>query len=119
MPRTGNTTAENRLSWLMPAGNPPVRSIGLAHQGIMRLSSPAVAMAARPVRASLTAIQRVRVTLWFQGQPESAGLQLAGHQRRAPEDADEAGRDQEDPGAEEVQGGVNGRSEEHTSELQS
>src|ERR1022692_3037174 len=108
MPRAPNICGENRLSWPRLTGNPPARSIGLAHQVIMRLSSPAVAMAARPVRASLTAIQRVRVTLWFQGQPESAGLQLAGHQRRAPEDADEAGRDQEDPGAEEVQGGVNG-----------
>src|SRR5450755_41661 len=32
----------------------------------MRLSSPAVAMAASPIRPSLTASQRVRVTLWLQ-----------------------------------------------------
>jgi hypothetical protein len=41
-------------------------SIGLDHQVSIRVSSPAVAMAARPTRPSLTAIQRVRVTVWFQ-----------------------------------------------------
>jgi len=49
----------------MVTGNPPARSIGPDHQVTMRLSNPAVAMATRPIRASLAAIQRVRVTLWF------------------------------------------------------
>ena len=37
------------------------------------------------------------------GQPEGAGLELAGDQRRAPEDADDRGRDEEDSDAEVVQ----------------
>ncbi len=39
------------------------RSRGLAHHVTMRLRSPAVAMLARPMTPSLTANQRVRVTL--------------------------------------------------------
>ena len=66
MSRAPNATGENRLSWPKLVGNPPARSIGLAHQVMTRLISPVVSMAARPVRASLAAIQRVRVTLWFQ-----------------------------------------------------
>jgi hypothetical protein len=48
-PRASNTRGENRLSWPMVTGNPPAWSIGPTRQVTMRLSSPAVAMAARPV----------------------------------------------------------------------
>ena len=53
----------------------------------MRLSSPAVAMAARPIRPSLTASQRVRVTLWFQASrkvPASISRVTSGAPQKTP-----------------------------------
>jgi hypothetical protein len=71
----------------MLTGNPPVRSIGPAHQVVMRLSSPAVTMAVRPIRPSLNAIQRVRVTLWFQASrkvPASSSRVTSGAPQNMP-----------------------------------
>ena len=53
----------------------------------MRLSSPAVAVATRPVRASLAAIQRVRVTLWFHASrkvPASSSRVTSGAPQKMP-----------------------------------
>src|SRR6266568_7575885 len=87
MSRAPNATGENRLSWPKLVGNPPARSTGLAHQVTTRLSSPAVTIAARPVRASLAAIQRVRVTLWFQASrkvPASSSRVTSGAPQKTP-----------------------------------
>ncbi len=56
----------------------------------MRLSSPAVAMATRPIRPirpSLAAIQRVRVTLWFHASrkvPASSSRVTSGAPQKMP-----------------------------------
>ena len=53
----------------------------------MRLSSPAVAMAARATRPSLAASQRVRVTLWFQASrnvPASSSRVTSGAPQNMP-----------------------------------
>jgi hypothetical protein len=71
----------------MLTGNPPARSIGPDHQVTMRLSSPAVAIATRPIRPSLAAIQRVRVTLWFQASrnvPASSSRVTSGEPQKMP-----------------------------------
>jgi hypothetical protein len=62
-------------------------SMGLAHQVTTRLPSPAAVMAARPVRASLTASQRVRVTLWFHTSrwvPASSSRVISGAPQNSP-----------------------------------
>ena len=87
MPRAPNTTGEKRVSVPTDTGNPPARSIGLAHQVMSRLSSPVVSMAARPTAASLTAIQRVRATLWFQARrnvPASSSRVTSGAPQNRP-----------------------------------
>ena len=87
MSRAPNSTGEKRVSVPPVTGNPPARSIGPAHQVMSRLSSPVVTMAARPIRASLTAIQRVRVTLWFQARrnvPASSSRVTSGAPQNSP-----------------------------------
>jgi hypothetical protein len=69
MPRASKTIGKRR-GRKKPTGAVPLvalaaLSIGLLHQLTARLSSPAAAIAIRPVRPSLVASQRVRVTLWF------------------------------------------------------
>ncbi len=46
------------------------RLIGTAHQASSRLNTSVTAIAARPVRTSLIASHRVRVTDWFQARAE-------------------------------------------------
>ena len=63
------------------------RSIGLDHQVTMRLNSPAVAMLARPARASLTASHRVLVMLWVQASrrvPVSSSRVISGAPQKTP-----------------------------------
>ena len=62
-------------------------SIGLDHQVTMRLSSPAAAMLARPTTPSLTASQRVRVTLWVHARrkvPVSSSRATSGAPQKIP-----------------------------------
>ncbi len=79
IPVVPNNGGVNRLMlsefWL---AWPAARYSGLAHQPTMRLSSPAAAIEASPTRPSFTAIQRRRVMRLVPGQPERAGLELAG-----------------------------------------
>ena len=66
------------------------RSMGLNHQVRMRLSSPATAMLARPTTPSLTASQRVRVTLWVQASrkvPVSSSRATSGAPQKMPSSA--------------------------------
>ena len=61
--------------------------MGAAHQVTIRLSSPAVAMAATPITVSLTASQRVRAMLWFQARrrvPASSSRVISGAPQNAP-----------------------------------
>jgi hypothetical protein len=90
MPRASKRNGVNRLTpgdAPRPAGSALARSIGLAHQVTMRLSSAAVAMLARPIRPSLTASQRVRVTLWFHASrnvPASISRVTSGAPQKIP-----------------------------------
>ena len=62
-------------------------SIGSAHQSTAKLSSPAAAIAARPMSPSLTASQRVRVTLWFHTSrwvPASSSRAISGAPQKIP-----------------------------------
>ena len=65
MPCPANSTGIIRL---LRIGEPSVaaRSRGLAHQVTMRLDRPVTAMRSGRAAPSLTASQRVRVTLWVQ-----------------------------------------------------
>ena len=79
--------------------------MGLAHQVIIRLSRPAVTMAASPMRPSFTAIQRVRVTLWFQASryvPASNSRAIRGAPQNMPMSAGVSVHD--DDAAEEQRG---------------
>jgi len=72
MPRSSNTPGVNRFML--------TRWRGLDREVIMRLHSPATAMPASPSSATLTASQRVRMTLCVQARPVGAGLEFAGDQ---------------------------------------
>ena len=64
MPCAANSTGVNQLIPLLPfreTASWEAQSIGLPHQVVMRLSSPAVTMAASPMKPSFTASHRVRV----------------------------------------------------------
>ena len=88
-PRAANTSGSSRLK-LIDSCEPDTaatRSTGLAHQVTMRLKSPAVAMAARPIKPSLTASQRVRVTLWLHARanvPASISRVTSGAPQKTP-----------------------------------
>jgi hypothetical protein len=61
--------------------------MGLAHQVTARLPSPAAVVAARAVRPSLTASQRVRVMLWFHTSrwvPASSSRAISGAPQKIP-----------------------------------
>ena len=63
------------------------RSIGRDHQVTIRLSKPVAATLAAPTSASLTATQRVRVTLWVQARrwvPFSNSRLISGAPQNAP-----------------------------------
>ncbi len=70
----------------------------------------------------MTASQRRRVTLCVHTSPERAGLELAGEERRSPEDTDERGSYEQQPrddlvGAVAVQEGVGLREPGEVDEL--
>src|SRR5450755_3596437 len=89
MPCAPNSTGSSRLT-LSPVSGPTCWAAwktGPEHQVIMRLSRPAAAMAASPIRPSLTASQRVRVTLWLHASrnvPASISRAISGAPQNAP-----------------------------------
>jgi hypothetical protein len=86
-PRAAKTCGENRPSWVWPSGNPPAASTGAAHHQTSALASPAIAMAVRPVSASLTSVHRVLVTDWFHASrnvPASSSREISGAPQNAP-----------------------------------
>src|SRR5450755_26913 len=90
MPLAPKSRGVSRLRLLDPFRvvlSPLAWLIGLAHEDTVRLNSPAAAMLARPIRPSLTAIQRVRLTLWFQvirKVPASSSLVTSGAPQKRP-----------------------------------
>ena len=82
MPRAANNSGSIR--WKSSA---PALSSGLDHQSTARLPSPAAVTAARATRPSLTASQRVRVTLWFHTSrcvPASSSRAISGAPQKSP-----------------------------------
>ena len=84
MPRAPNSSGSIRETSSAAAA---ALSIGSDHQSTARLPSPATATAARPTSPSLTASQRVRVTLWFQTSrcvPASSSRAISGAPQKIP-----------------------------------
>ena len=66
---------------------PMALAMGSAHQVYIRLSASVTAMAARPVRASLTTSHRVRVMPWVQASrqvPVSSSRAISGAPQKMP-----------------------------------